>query len=68
MYCLVTTEKDYVRIASRIAWPIDLAVVGVESALGDDDQGFNAFLESRLEELVKKRKKIIMKTRDYLIS
>jgi tetraacyldisaccharide 4'-kinase len=54
--CLVTTEKDYVRIDSRIAWPMDLAVVGIESAFGDDDQAFNAFLKSRLKELVKKIK------------
>jgi len=55
--CLVTTEKDYVRIAPRIAWPIDLAVVGIESAFGDDDQAFNTFLKSRLKELVEKDKK-----------
>jgi len=55
--CLVTTEKDYVRIAPRIAWPIDLAVVGIESAFGDDDQAFNAFLKSKLKELVEKDKK-----------
>jgi len=55
--CLVTTEKDYVRIAHRIAWPMDLAVVGIESAFGDDDQSFNAFLKTRLKELVEKDKK-----------
>ena len=52
--CLVTTEKDYVRIAAKIAWPIDLAVIGIETAFGDDDQSFNAFLESKLKALLKK--------------
>lgn len=55
--CLVTTEKDYVRIAPRIAWPIDLAVVGIESTFGDDDQAFKVFLKSRLKELVEQDKK-----------
>ena len=45
--CLITTEKDYVRIAHRITWPIDLVVIGLDSSFADD--GFNAFVKAKLE-------------------
>ncbi|MBW2569001.1 MAG: tetraacyldisaccharide 4'-kinase [Deltaproteobacteria bacterium] len=45
---LITTEKDYVRIAHRITWPVDLVVVNIEVSFGDDDEAFNAFIEKRL--------------------
>lgn len=48
---LVTSEKDYVRIAPRTDWPVDLAVIGIECAFGHDEPAFNAFLESRLKKL-----------------
>ncbi len=45
---LLTTEKDYVRIAHRITWPVDLVVVNIEVSFGDDDKAFNTFIKDRL--------------------
>jgi len=45
---LVTTEKDYARIAYRVKWPVDLLVVGVEIFFGNDDKVFNDFIKKRL--------------------
>ena len=45
---LITTEKDYARIAHRIKWPFDLMVVGVEICFGSDDKIFSDFLKERL--------------------
>ncbi|MEA3279981.1 MAG: tetraacyldisaccharide 4'-kinase [Thermodesulfobacteriota bacterium] len=45
---LLTTEKDYVRIAHRITWPIDLVVVNIEVSFGNDDEAFNAFIKKGL--------------------
>ncbi len=47
---LITTEKDYTRIAHRITWPIDLVVIGIEVSFGDDEVVFNAFIKKRLSE------------------
>jgi tetraacyldisaccharide 4'-kinase len=46
--CLVTTEKDFVRIAHRKTWPLKLIVVGVRISFGADEQRFEAFLKKRL--------------------
>lgn len=51
---LVTTEKDYVRISSKIKWPIDLVVIGIEISFGDDEDAFNLFIKNRLEDFKKK--------------
>ncbi len=51
---LVTTEKDYARIALRIKWPMDLAIIGIDSAFGEDEKAFNGFIKSRIEKLIKK--------------
>jgi len=53
--CLVTSEKDYVRIAHRIIWPMDLSVIGIECDFGDDGPAFNTFIEDRLKEIVEKK-------------
>ncbi len=45
---ILTTEKDYVRIAHRITWPVDLVVIGIKIFFGDDDAAFSAFIKSRL--------------------
>jgi len=45
---LITTEKDYVRLTGKGACPMDLVVVGVRVAFGDDGQGFIAFIRDRL--------------------
>lgn len=47
---ILTTEKDYVRIAHRILWPIDLVVIGIEISLGDEEQAFGEFIHCRLRE------------------
>jgi tetraacyldisaccharide 4'-kinase len=52
--CLITTEKDYVRIANKIKWPIDLYVVGIEIEFGADVERFNGFIKDRLKKLRKK--------------
>ncbi len=45
---ILTTEKDYVRIAHRLSWPVDLAVIGIEISFGEDD--FSMFIENRLKQ------------------
>ena len=45
---IITTEKDYARIAHKIKWPVDLLVVGVEISFGNDDKVFNDFIKERL--------------------
>ena len=52
---IFTTEKDYVRIAHKIKWPIDLVVVGIEISFGKKDITFKSFIQNRLEELIKRR-------------
>jgi tetraacyldisaccharide 4'-kinase len=52
--CLITTEKDYVRIAHKILWPIDLYVVGIEIEFGGEVERFNGFIKDRLRELKEK--------------
>ena len=47
--CLVTTEKDFVRVAHRKTWPLELIVVGVRISFGADEQRFEAFLKKRLK-------------------
>ncbi len=46
--CLITTEKDYVRIAHRATWPIDIVVIGLEISFENDDS-FNTFIKTKLE-------------------
>lgn len=45
---IITTEKDYARIANRIAWPIDLVVVGIKISFENYDNEFNLFIKNRL--------------------
>jgi tetraacyldisaccharide 4'-kinase len=52
--CLITTEKDYVRIAHKVALPIDLYVVGIEIEFGADVERFNGFIKDWLKELREK--------------
>ena len=46
--CIVTTEKDYMRIMHMRSWPITLAAIGVEISFGDDSTAFRNFLRQRL--------------------
>ena len=52
--CLVTTEKDYVRIAHKIPWSADLYVVGIEIEFDADTKRFNGFIKDRLNEIMEK--------------
>jgi len=46
---LITTEKDYARIANRTTWPIDLVVIGIEiSFINDDSKAFADFIKINL--------------------
>lgn len=48
--CLITTEKDHARIAHQKPLSMDLVVVGVRIAFGDDGQEFISFIQSRLRQ------------------
>ena len=52
---LITTEKDYARIARRVKWPVDLLVAGVEISFGNDDKVFNDFIKERLNKFMDKK-------------
>jgi tetraacyldisaccharide 4'-kinase len=43
--CLITTEKDYVRIVHKIDWPHDLFVIGIEIDFGAEKERFNSFIK-----------------------
>ncbi len=62
--CLVTTEKDYVRIAHKIEWPKDLYVIGIEIEFGADAERFNNFIKDRLQTQLKIEKPIAKARKD----
>ena len=43
-----TTEKDYIRLARRMPWPVDLAVIGIKMSLGSHQTTFENDVISRL--------------------
>jgi len=46
---LITTEKDYARIANRTTLPVDLVVIGIEiSFINDDSKAFADFIKNNL--------------------
>jgi tetraacyldisaccharide 4'-kinase len=47
-----TTEKDYVRIAHKIKWPIHLVIIGIEISFGENNRAFQSFIKSRLQRLI----------------
>lgn len=53
--CLVTTEKDYVRMDSTVKWPMDLLVMNVSVLFQDGSSLFDGFIQNRLEELKAKK-------------
>ncbi len=53
---ILTTEKDYVRIADKIKWPIHLVIIGVEISFGINDIAFKSFIKSRLQGLIKRNR------------
>jgi len=46
---LITTEKDYARIALKAPLPIELIVVGVKVSFEDREQDFISFIRNRLQ-------------------
>jgi tetraacyldisaccharide 4'-kinase len=46
--CLVTTEKDYVRISYRNTYPVDLVVLGIKITFGDDNDAFSMLIQGKL--------------------
>jgi tetraacyldisaccharide 4'-kinase len=51
---IFTTEKDYVRMANKIKWPITLVIIGIEISFGENDIAFKSFIKSRLQGLIKR--------------
>jgi len=51
---IFTTEKDYVRIAHKIKWPIHLVIIGIEISFEENDMAFKSFIKSRLQRLMKR--------------
>lgn len=47
--CLLTTEKDYVRLANQYRWPQPLIVMGIRMTFGEEEQAFKNFLMDRLK-------------------
>lgn len=52
--CLVTTEKDVVKIPGGTCLPLDLAVVGVTMDFAEDGERWRRFVHDRLDSLLKK--------------
>jgi len=50
--CIITTEKDYVRIAHKIDWPYDLFVIGIEIDFGVDKKRFNSYIKDRIKKML----------------
>lgn len=46
---ILTTEKDYVRIAYKIEWPIKLVVIGIKISFGKDENSFKTFISGKLK-------------------
>ena len=56
--CLITSEKDYVRIAHKIDWPGDLFVVGIEIDFGADEKRFNSYIKDWIKNRYKSDKNV----------
>ena len=46
--CLITTEKDLVRLSPQNPFPLELIVVGVKISFGENHQEFVSFLKKQL--------------------
>ncbi len=46
---IVTTEKDFARIDSRMDWPMDLWAIGIRLTFPDQTNGFEAFIRRKLD-------------------
>lgn len=50
--CLVTTDKDFVRLPQTMRLPMPLLVLGIRIAFDDDGNAFNRFMERQLERII----------------
>lgn len=46
---LVTTEKDYARLAGRRDWPLEIAIIGIEVSLGAGTHDFLGIIETHCQ-------------------
>jgi tetraacyldisaccharide 4'-kinase len=46
---VVTTEKDFVRLPDKMAWPVDLAVIRIEISFGEAENAFLRFVGRHLD-------------------
>jgi tetraacyldisaccharide 4'-kinase len=49
---LVTTEKDYVKIAGKMNGPIDIVVLGVKVSFKHDEMKFAEFIKTRVDHIL----------------
>jgi tetraacyldisaccharide 4'-kinase len=49
--CLVTTDKDFVRLPQTMRLPLPLLVLGIRIEFGDDANAFHRFMEQQLERI-----------------
>lgn len=47
--CIVTTEKDYVKVGPTARWPAKLVILGIDISFGDDTKRFQDFLENQIQ-------------------
>ncbi len=45
---IITTEKDYARLAGPTDWPLDLLVLGVEISFGGLEERFSSFIQKQI--------------------
>ncbi len=51
--CIAATEKDHVKIRRMNSCPKDIAVIGIEISMGDDEERFRDYIEKRIKKLIK---------------
>jgi tetraacyldisaccharide 4'-kinase len=52
--CLVTTDKDFVRLPQTMRLPMPLIVLGIRIEFNDDANAFQHFIEQQLERIISK--------------
>lgn len=50
--CLVTTDKDFVRLPQTMRLPMPLLVLGIRIAFNDDADAFQRFIKQQLERII----------------
>jgi tetraacyldisaccharide 4'-kinase len=51
--CLVTTDKDYVRLPQAVSYPLDLIVMGIEIDFKTDQERWRRFVAGRIGSFVR---------------